>query len=84
MRLGALPLPKFFLDSSKITNVYKKREVIRYTIDITIDYHNKFNLQEHREVSPYIPLEIKYNQQKKYKMKLADVENKNEIWEIQH
>ena len=57
-------MPKLFLASSKIRSTYKKREVVKYTTNLIIDNYNKFNFQEHREVSPSIPLERKYT--KKY------------------
>ena len=34
--------------------------VVKHTTDFMIGYYDKFNLQEHQEVFPSIPLETKY------------------------
>ena len=66
---------KLFLASSQRTSIYKKKEVIKYNTNFIMHYQNKFNLQEHREVSPFVPLEIKYTQQNVWHK--AHVESKN-------
>ena len=64
MGLGALLMPNLLLVSTKTTSTYKKQEVIKYTKKFITNYYNKFSLQEHQEVFPSVPLEIKYIQQK--------------------
>ena len=59
----ALPMPKLLLASRKRTSIYNKKVVVTYATKFRIYYYNKFNIQEHREVSPSIPLKIKYTQQ---------------------
>lgn len=74
MELGALPMLKLSLVSIRRTSVHKKREVVKSTTKSQTHHHNIFNLQEHQEVSPSIPLEIKYTQTKYIKIE-AHVEN---------
>ena len=81
MELGALPMPRLFLTSSKRTSIYKKRKVLKFTKIFTIGYYDKFNLQEHWEVSPFVQLEIKYTQQNI--LNEPHVKSKNQICEIQ-